>query len=591
MDGIDVYGPNPLPSWDDLRAAGITFIIHKCTESNYQPDAQFPNRWTDTRANGIIRGAYHYYRHTDADSGDVQADLMVAALRRLGPGDLPPAMDFENSALAPAQHEPATAADWRQELEAFLDTVETRLGRSPIIYTSASAWGHLSGKRDYAANDVAHFGDYPLWVKSYTPRVFNGIDLDNPPNPLTPAFRNAATAAGDARYNVRETHNPLAANIPGPWVGRSWFIWQYTPFTPAAMMNSHGFTAYDIDFDVTHGGIHVLRAMADLGRTAPHRVGNLSFIAYANPDGSLHLLKFDAGAWQEEDLSTISDMPLAAGDPAAICGGNEQVIVYRATDDHIYAIARPVAGGAWSLSDITGGVAIGDPFITVLGNDVHVVYWDEYDNQVHMTLAGGTWSPENLKDSTGKVTSGSAVAYVHEGALHIVSRAGDDGHLIDLTASAGSAAPTDLSAGSTGAGAIPAATFRPAAYAASGQAPRIIFRALRGEIWQIERDSLNATNLTSATNAPVCIGNPSAVVASTIHIVYRSLDGTINEIFDDAGTWATRVVCPDAASDPTAYVDEAGNAAVSFRAINGAVQIARFDGSWNCVDAAPAPNP
>jgi hypothetical protein len=32
-----------------------------------------------------------------------------------------------------------------------------------------------------------HFGDYPLWVRSYTPRIFNAVDLDSPPNSLTPA--------------------------------------------------------------------------------------------------------------------------------------------------------------------------------------------------------------------------------------------------------------------------------------------------------------------------------------------------------------------------------------------------------------------
>src|SRR5256885_3436768 len=64
------------------------------------------------------------------------------------------------------------------------------------------------------------------------------------------------------------------------------------------------------------------------------------------------------------------------------------------------------------------------------------------------------------------------------------------------------------------------------------------------------------------------------------------MDGTIIDIFDDAGIWRHRNVCIDAAADPTAFVDSLGHAALSFRAIDGSIRVARFvNGAWKCEHA------
>jgi len=71
------------------------------------------------------------------------------------------------------------------------------------------------------------------------------------------------------------------------------------------------------------------------------------------------------------------------------------------------------------------------------------------------------------------------------------------------------------------------------------------------------------------------------VVADTVHILYRGTDGTVNEIYDDGGAWKMRPVCADAASDPSAYVDELGHATASFVTGTGGIRVARFvNGNW-----------
>ena len=50
----------------------------------------------------------------------------------------------------------------------FLDGIEVRLGRTPIIYTGFMAWrDHIARNVNFHASDFEHFADYPLWVKHY----------------------------------------------------------------------------------------------------------------------------------------------------------------------------------------------------------------------------------------------------------------------------------------------------------------------------------------------------------------------------------------------------------------------------------------
>jgi carboxypeptidase C (cathepsin A)/GH25 family lysozyme M1 (1,4-beta-N-acetylmuramidase)/subtilisin family serine protease len=606
-DGIDVFQGNALPTWQELKDAGIVFLIHKATEDGFTPDSQFSTRYSNTRTNGFIRGAYHFYRHTDEQAGSVQADRFMTAVGRVRPGDLPPALDFENSALANAhQHEPASAAAWSRELREFLDRVETKSGRSPLVYTSASAWEHLSGKADYRAANFTTFGDYPLWIKSYRPGritvadtskhppVNIVVDLDDPTTSTTHNFNTAIGQAGQLRYDTqRPTLNPLAGNIPRPW-GSAWAIWQYSPTTPSSMMDHHGFTSRDVDFDVTRGGIYFLRGLTDLGRVAPHLVGNLNLVVCANGDGTLHLFEYVNNAWTEDTRIANAHPPAAAGDPVATSIGDEEIVVYRGANDHIFAMTRSLSSlgdNPWTVADISNAVAVDDPSVAIFQNECHVVYGDEANTHTHLRHSKGTWVREQLSDPSGaRPVSGSAAVYVYDGALHIVSRAGEDGHLLDFSTPSG-AAPVDLTAGAHGVN-VPAATYRPATYVKTGQAPRIVFRGLRGHIWQIERDTLNATDLSAASHTPtgvgdgpVAAGNPSCAAAAIVHILYRAPDGSINDIREDGAGFRTEVVAQEAAADPTAYVDQNGQAAVSFRAMNGRVRMARFiNNNWMVED-------
>jgi hypothetical protein len=168
--------------------------------------------------------------------------------------------------------------------------------------------------------------------------------------------------------------------------------------------------------------------------------------------------------------------------------------------------------------------------------------------------------------------------YAFPDVTRFVSRAGSDGHLVDIFRAGGQRPYEDFTANAQDATGQPPpeATYRPTTYTPNGLAPRIVFRAVRGDIWQIKRDTLIAKNLSlDAGHAPAAAGSPTAIFTDTAHIFYRTIDDNIIEFFDDAGVWRRRNVCDDAAADPTAFAT-GGKAAVSFRAKDGTIRVAPF---------------
>jgi GH25 family lysozyme M1 (1,4-beta-N-acetylmuramidase) len=550
LNGIDIYEANTgFPSFAKIAKAGYSFVFHKA--SQFWPDNKLASRWPQIAQAGMLRGAYHLLSH-NAGSVAEQVERFGTTVGRLVPGDLGPSLDLEDR---DAGHH---SDFWIPRINQFADLIEARLGRQPIFYTSRSYWQEF-------ANDDLGFGQYPLWVVWV---------------------------------------NPGEPRLPAGWT--KWHFWQWhwekstTPMPAPFAASDKG-----VDLDRFNGTIYQLRGMADLGHTAPHVAASQDSVAYSEVDGRIHLLESVKGSWIDHDLfnrvqwtNVIGTLPPAAGDPAAMTLGNEQVIVYRSGDGGVHALTRTIGTSdtSWHAVDITGGEgkAVGDPFIFLFENNVHVIYWDQFNTQVHVMRVKGVWQAEHFVDSVSPHTpsqiSGSATAYKFQNALHIVSRSRKDGHLFDFIAPAGRAAPQDLTAASQDAGGRnpPAATYQPATYTPEGKAPRIVFRAVRGNVWQIERDTLSALDVSlDAGHAPPAAGNPTAVVADRPHIFYRTMDGTIIDIFDDAGVWRRRNVCADAAADPTAFVDSQGHAAVSFRAINGTIRIARFvNSAWNCENAA-----
>ncbi len=157
--GIDVskyQHDNGQPiNWAAVKRSGQSFAFIKATGGSNRIDPWFEREWAAAGKAGMIRGAYHYA--DPSSDADAQAALVVSVVGTTREaGNLGIALDLESTGGLEA---PQLAA-WAHR---FLDGVERRTGRTPILYTYVSFWsGPMAGNRT--------FGAYPLWLARYGPR-------------------------------------------------------------------------------------------------------------------------------------------------------------------------------------------------------------------------------------------------------------------------------------------------------------------------------------------------------------------------------------------------------------------------------------
>lgn len=163
LNGIDVSHHNGVIDWKTTLSSEISFAYAKATEGLGVKDSQFAANYQAMKDNGLLRGAYHFFRPGTDPDGQSQNFLSVVA--SLEPGDLPPVLDIE----VDDGQSPTTIINGVQR---WLDTVQAALGRQPVIYTSASFWNTKLG-------GTAAFARRPLWVAHYTakpaPSMPNGF--------------------------------------------------------------------------------------------------------------------------------------------------------------------------------------------------------------------------------------------------------------------------------------------------------------------------------------------------------------------------------------------------------------------------------
>ncbi|MFO7143171.1 hydrolase [Arthrospira sp. PCC 8006] len=167
--GIDVSDYQPNVDWKAVANSGMAFAVIKSTEGATFVADVFAPYWKATKANGLIRGAYHFFRPASNIQGQIDNFLRIVTLE---PGDLPPVLDIETTDGLDSKTVCDRAAVW-------LEAIEAATGYQPIIYTYPGFWQQLNTDR---------FSEYPLWIAHYT-----------------------------------QAEKPA---IPGKW--KTWVFWQYT---------------------------------------------------------------------------------------------------------------------------------------------------------------------------------------------------------------------------------------------------------------------------------------------------------------------------------------------------------------------------
>jgi lysozyme len=158
LKGIDVSHWQPTVDWHKHKQDGVAFAFCKATEGETFIDSCFLKHFSDMKANGIIRGCYHYLRiNRDAIE---QANHFWNTVKPVWQKtDLPLVCDFE-------AHDDKSKAEIKDCVLAFLSKVKELSGKTPIVYTGKWFIDEYVGECPELAN-------YPLWAANYTesPRI------------------------------------------------------------------------------------------------------------------------------------------------------------------------------------------------------------------------------------------------------------------------------------------------------------------------------------------------------------------------------------------------------------------------------------
>ncbi len=166
LEGLDVSHHNADeggPIDFDFIADNYWFCFVKSTEGATVQDPMFLQNFMALRDRHILRGAYHFFRMMNPDIQGQINNFLNAGIDYRQKGILPPVLDVEPS-LKEFQNTAALTAsknDIVARMHTWLNAVEAKTGKTPIIYTSRHIW-------DDILKSPTGFERYPLWVASYS---------------------------------------------------------------------------------------------------------------------------------------------------------------------------------------------------------------------------------------------------------------------------------------------------------------------------------------------------------------------------------------------------------------------------------------
>ncbi|HWP24807.1 MAG TPA: GH25 family lysozyme [Xanthobacteraceae bacterium] len=174
--GIDVSHHNQRNcqcdiDWARVAKQKVAFVVAKATEGVRFRDPHFRGHWEEiARVPEIYRGAYHFL---SADDDPVeQANYFLATMGPLRAVDMPPVLDLEWDVVVRSTRKWAKRdGDYWSQLTPneiidrvlqWLDVVEKRTGRIPMVYTSRAWWdGRI--KSDAM---LVRLKRYPIWLSA-----------------------------------------------------------------------------------------------------------------------------------------------------------------------------------------------------------------------------------------------------------------------------------------------------------------------------------------------------------------------------------------------------------------------------------------
>ncbi len=147
IKGIDVSVFQGTIDWAKVKADGVVYAFIRVSDGLNTPDTKFAANWANSRAAGVIHGAYQFLE--PAQDPIAQADMLLAKIGTLKPDDLPPTLDVEvNDGLS------ATAV--AASVKKWIAHVKAKTGRDPIVYTGFYFWRDSVGGANVLPSPLFH---------------------------------------------------------------------------------------------------------------------------------------------------------------------------------------------------------------------------------------------------------------------------------------------------------------------------------------------------------------------------------------------------------------------------------------------------
>jgi GH25 family lysozyme M1 (1,4-beta-N-acetylmuramidase) len=138
--GIDVSDYQGTVNWTSVKNAGYSFAVIKATEGTTFTASTFASNWANSKAAGLVRGAYHFARPgtspTVSGNAIAQANFFINTVKPIK-GDLQLACDFEDNSNSLSQ---ANMGAW---LTAFVGQIATVTHRPALVYTYPAFWSNM----------------------------------------------------------------------------------------------------------------------------------------------------------------------------------------------------------------------------------------------------------------------------------------------------------------------------------------------------------------------------------------------------------------------------------------------------------------
>jgi lysozyme len=164
VPGLDVSYWQAEVDWKRVHTAGVQFVFIKATEGVAYTDSTFVDNWEGAGANGLLRGAYCFF-HPNQDARQ-QAERFVRTIRdQADDGELPCSIDLEVTDGVSNKKTISGVKTWLEE-------VEQRLGRRPLIYSGVS---FLETNFTEQGQPPAWTRDFALWLGWFPKKYVSGM--------------------------------------------------------------------------------------------------------------------------------------------------------------------------------------------------------------------------------------------------------------------------------------------------------------------------------------------------------------------------------------------------------------------------------